>query len=538
MSEEQRHLKVFLCYAHNDKSAVIELYQHLNRDGIDAWLDRKKLLPGQELEWEIRKAVHMADVVIICLSRQFDHTGLWHKEMKLVLDVAMEKPEGKIFIIPLRLEECDVPLSLRRWQWVDFFEEDGYNRLLQALQKRAEDTGAISQRLIQKQGTWRRRVTKFKNRVLEAAIENQVSVGLPTSVFVWIKRTGSKSIVSVVRSVNGDTVFVEDDVSPKEVEVEFPIKNGQITPASVSLRLIAHNFTPFIQQKEILVPSEGDSQVCTFIVIPNKTGKLSLNLEVVKDNVCIASRLIYTTAIEGEKKGPSSMIVAAIPIVIFVHSGSIRDNFEYQQTLQKVSEEPKSPVFKWSEYVQKGYFLILFVSGILGILILGKLAERPAKQPTPTLIFTQVAIKTETPTKTQMLAPSSLPAVSTSTTTPIALDVFTPTALSSSVVGKWILYENPACGWSDNYLFYQVNFGQDWLYTTGPKFSAQKETNVGSQAGSVTTGSWSLTGDEITLISGKKKYVGKLDGDTIKQGIVYYIDSTGPRLCWTAKKND
>jgi len=38
-------------------------------DGVDAWLDKKKLLPKQDWELEIRKAVREADVVMVCLSK-------------------------------------------------------------------------------------------------------------------------------------------------------------------------------------------------------------------------------------------------------------------------------------------------------------------------------------------------------------------------------------------------------------------------------------------------------------------------------------
>jgi len=51
-------LKIFLCHAHNDKAAVKALYTCLtwDGDGVDAWLDKEKLLPGQD--WvEIRQAV-------------------------------------------------------------------------------------------------------------------------------------------------------------------------------------------------------------------------------------------------------------------------------------------------------------------------------------------------------------------------------------------------------------------------------------------------------------------------------------------------
>ena len=55
MTETKRLLKVFLCHAHADRDRA--LYSRLTKDGVDAWLDKAKLLPGQDWELEIRKAV-------------------------------------------------------------------------------------------------------------------------------------------------------------------------------------------------------------------------------------------------------------------------------------------------------------------------------------------------------------------------------------------------------------------------------------------------------------------------------------------------
>ena len=57
MPESKRPLKVFLCHAHADRDPVRALYNRLTKDGADAWLDKEKLLPGQDWELEIRKAV-------------------------------------------------------------------------------------------------------------------------------------------------------------------------------------------------------------------------------------------------------------------------------------------------------------------------------------------------------------------------------------------------------------------------------------------------------------------------------------------------
>ncbi len=143
--EPKRPLKVFLCHAHADRDAVKALYARLTKDGVDAWLDKEKLLPGQDWELEIRKAVREADVVVVCLSKQFNQAGFRQKEVRLALDTAMEQPEGEIFIIPARLEECDTLESLRKWHWVDLFEEDGYEMLMRALRARANRSGATLQ---------------------------------------------------------------------------------------------------------------------------------------------------------------------------------------------------------------------------------------------------------------------------------------------------------------------------------------------------------------------------------------------------------
>jgi WD40 repeat protein len=145
MPNEQRTLKVFLCHAHSDKNAVRDLYIRLTKDGVNAWLDKEKLLPGQDWEYEIRRAVRESDVVVVCLSKQFNQAGFRQKEVRLALDTAMEQPEGEIFIIPARLEECDNLESLRKWHWVDLFEDDGYEALMRALRARANRIGAILQ---------------------------------------------------------------------------------------------------------------------------------------------------------------------------------------------------------------------------------------------------------------------------------------------------------------------------------------------------------------------------------------------------------
>lgn len=144
MTNLNRPLRVFLCHASGDKPAVKSLYERLVKDGIDAWLDKEKLIPGQNWQIEIPNAVKNSDVVIVCLSSQsVTKEGFVQKEIRFALDAADEKPDGTIFIIPARLENCDVPERMNKYHWVDLFSDDGYEWLLKALQIRADSVGAI-----------------------------------------------------------------------------------------------------------------------------------------------------------------------------------------------------------------------------------------------------------------------------------------------------------------------------------------------------------------------------------------------------------
>jgi hypothetical protein len=129
---------VFLCHGSEDKTAVRSLYDRLRGDGQNPWLDEKDIAPGEDWSRAIHDAIRNSRFVVVCLSRtSVSKTGYVQKEIGLALDRADEQPEGKVFVIPVRLERCDVPDRLRKWQYVDLFEAGGYQRLLATLTKGA-----------------------------------------------------------------------------------------------------------------------------------------------------------------------------------------------------------------------------------------------------------------------------------------------------------------------------------------------------------------------------------------------------------------
>lgn len=125
---------IFLSYSHRDNEAAKSLYVKLKQAGHSVWFDKESLLPGQDWEIEIRKAIVQAKAIIICLSSNWiQQRGYIHKELQIAIEVMKEIPEGQIHTIPVRFDDCSLPPSLARLQWVDIFEPTGHQKLERAL---------------------------------------------------------------------------------------------------------------------------------------------------------------------------------------------------------------------------------------------------------------------------------------------------------------------------------------------------------------------------------------------------------------------
>jgi small GTP-binding protein len=107
--------------------------------GIDVWISDEKLIPGQDWQHEIIKAVKNSDVVLLFLSNNaLTRDGYFQKEIRLALEVAEQKPDGVIYIVPIRLEDCPVPEKVSRFHWINYFEDRAYAQLVKALVAKAE----------------------------------------------------------------------------------------------------------------------------------------------------------------------------------------------------------------------------------------------------------------------------------------------------------------------------------------------------------------------------------------------------------------
>jgi len=114
---------VFLAYVEEDYEKVDRLFHALTKAGFEPWMDRHKLLPGQNWPRALENAIETADFFVACLSRRsVMKRGTFQSEMRFAMDCARNAPLDSIYFIPLRLEQCEVPQQIRQQlQYVDFF---------------------------------------------------------------------------------------------------------------------------------------------------------------------------------------------------------------------------------------------------------------------------------------------------------------------------------------------------------------------------------------------------------------------------------
>jgi hypothetical protein len=133
---EKQSAQIFLSYAREDEDKVDDIYRKLSRAGFKPWMDTYDLLPGEQWKSSIKKAIQDSDFFLACLSnRSVKKRSYLQREFREALDLWQEKMESDIYLIPVRLDDCEVPDILSDFHWVNMYESDGWTRLEKAIQE-------------------------------------------------------------------------------------------------------------------------------------------------------------------------------------------------------------------------------------------------------------------------------------------------------------------------------------------------------------------------------------------------------------------
>jgi hypothetical protein len=131
--------QVFVAYGKEDEKLAARLYEDLNRAGFSPWMDVRKLLAGQNWPRAIEAAIENSDFFMACFSgNSVRRKGGFQSEIRYALDCARQVPLEEIYIVPVRLDDCEVPRAIQHeLQYIDLFPDwdAGMERLLTMLRK-------------------------------------------------------------------------------------------------------------------------------------------------------------------------------------------------------------------------------------------------------------------------------------------------------------------------------------------------------------------------------------------------------------------
>jgi len=128
-----------------DKPVVRLLYQGLKAIGVDPWLDEEELVGGDPWRSKAERAVGDSDAVAVILSHaSVKKRGFVQKEIREAISQRELYPDDALFVIPVRLEPCQIPHALSEWQCVDLYSAEGWASLVKSLEARIDQIPTVS----------------------------------------------------------------------------------------------------------------------------------------------------------------------------------------------------------------------------------------------------------------------------------------------------------------------------------------------------------------------------------------------------------
>lgn len=129
--------RIFIAYAAEDYACAGRLYSALVSAGFNPWIDRKKLLPGQNWRRCIERTIDTCDFFIACFSsKSVRKRGQFPYEVRYGLRCAERMPLDDVFMLPVRVADCQIPARIAwNMQYADLFPdwEEGIRKLVQSI---------------------------------------------------------------------------------------------------------------------------------------------------------------------------------------------------------------------------------------------------------------------------------------------------------------------------------------------------------------------------------------------------------------------
>ena len=230
---EETAMPIFISYSHQDAQFVDKLAHQLVQHDVRVWLDRWELHVGDSLISRIQQAITGASALLVILSKSSVSSPWCEKEINSGLFRELE--ERRVVVLPVLIEDCQIPLFLREKLYADFRSDfdAGLQIVLESVAKISNmNTGRIDEPTYHSDWALDWGETRddgnawFRLTIIQEAMEQAFTVF--TTIFIQADDAATRSYWKMVRSQG-------TDASNKHV-IRLLV-NAITTPKDLTLRL-------------------------------------------------------------------------------------------------------------------------------------------------------------------------------------------------------------------------------------------------------------------------------------------------------------
>jgi hypothetical protein len=295
--EPQFTYDVFLSYSSKDRTRVRLLAEHLQKAGLRVWFDEWNIKPGDDFLLVINKGLEASRTLIMCLSSDALESDWVDMESHTTLFRSPSNHDRRF--IPLLLNDCKIPDTLSRYDYVDF-RENASGALADLLEVCRNPLAPIPPKP-QPEPTWDIDTQGPPYRGLEALKDQQADLffGRGAELIELAKKLAEQRFVIVVGAsgagksslvwagllpnlnrwkVGGFSHWLWRRITPAQYKGDedfTPVKilaeavatalNERYTPVKKALQAGGEALQPLLEQSDSVLKTESDSQLLVFV---------------------------------------------------------------------------------------------------------------------------------------------------------------------------------------------------------------------------------------------------------------------------------
>lgn len=140
----EREPRVFISHSSQDKPFVRKLVEQLRKHHLKLWFDEQEIKVGQSIVARISEGLNDSDYLMVILSRASVASHWVQAELNAAL--MNEISEKGSVVLPVLIEDCDIPVLLRSKLYADFRTsfEKGLRSLLAVFDQEEKTTAEVS----------------------------------------------------------------------------------------------------------------------------------------------------------------------------------------------------------------------------------------------------------------------------------------------------------------------------------------------------------------------------------------------------------